>query len=121
MPIEPGEVRIRPARREDLPAIVRMLADDELGKERETLSEPLLPAYFKAFDAIAADERNVLIVAEAPDSKVLGCLQMTVIPGLGYQGAERALIEDVRVDKAYRGRKIGHQNANLTNNGPATE
>jgi len=86
-----------------------MLADDELGKERETLSEPLLPAYFKAFDAIAADERNVLIVAEAPDSKVLGCLQMTVIPGLGYQGAERAIIEDVRVDKAYRGRKIGHQ------------
>lgn len=103
------DIQIRPARRADMPAIIHMLADDELGKGRETLSEPLAPAYFKAFDDIAADRRNVLIVAEAPGGQVVGCLQMTFIPGLCHQGAERALIEDVRVDQAHRGRKIGHR------------
>lgn len=103
------EVHIRPARREDIQAIVRMLADDELGKCREDLSEPLSQAYLSAFDEIAADKRNILIVAETVDGGVLGCLQMTFVPGLSYQGAQRALIEDVRVDKDHRGRKIGHQ------------
>ncbi|WP_246770962.1 GNAT family N-acetyltransferase [Aestuariivirga sp. YIM B02566] len=102
------EVHIRPARREDIRTIVRLLADDELGRDREDLSEPLSQAYFKAFDEIVADKRNLVIVAEAADGGLLGCLQMTFIPGLSHQGAERALIEDVRVDKHHRGRKIGH-------------
>lgn len=105
----PDHVLLRPARPEDLPAIIRMLADDEIGKDRESLSQPLLPAYVEAFEAISADERTSLIVAEATDGKVLGCLQITFIRGLSYQGAERALIEDVRVDSAHRGQKIGHR------------
>jgi ribosomal protein S18 acetylase RimI-like enzyme len=101
------EVQIRPARREDVQAIVRLLADDDLGKGRENVSEPLSQGYFKTFDNIAADNRNILAVAETLDGVVLGCLQVTFIPGLSHQGAERALIEDVRVDKRYRGRRIG--------------
>lgn len=102
-------LRIRPARREDVPAIIHLLADDELGRSRENLSEPLAPAYLTAFDAIAADDRNFLIVAENAGSEILGCLQMTLVPGLSYQGADRALIEDVRVARHHRGRKIGHE------------
>jgi GNAT superfamily N-acetyltransferase len=89
--------------------MIRLLADDDLGRGRENIAEPLAPAYFKAFESILADDRNILVVAEAADGDVLGCLQLTIIPGLSYQGAKRALIEDVRVDSRYRGRKIGHQ------------
>lgn len=102
-------LRIRPARREDVPAIIRMLADDDLGKGREDVSEPLAQAYFTAFDAIEADNRNILVVAEASDGNILGCLQMTFVPGLSHQGAERALIEDVRVDSRHRGQKVGRK------------
>lgn len=103
------EIRIRPARRDDLPAIVRMLADDALGRARETVTEPLSDAYLQAFDDLAADPRNALVVAEGADDAVLGCLQLTFIPGLSYRGAERALVEDVRVDARHRGRRIGHR------------
>jgi hypothetical protein len=34
-------VRLREARREDLPTIVRMLADDELGRKRHRVEDPL--------------------------------------------------------------------------------
>jgi len=100
---------IRPARREDVPAITRLLADDDLGRSRENLTEPLAQAYFAAFDAIAADKRNILVVAEASDGGILACLQVTFVPGLSYRGAERALIEDVRVDRRHRGQKIGRK------------
>jgi len=75
-----GEVRIRPARRADLPAIISMLADDELRRGREIVSEPLMQAYSKAFEDIAANEPNILVVAEASNGSVLGCLQLTFIP-----------------------------------------
>ena len=39
------ELIIRRASAEDLPAIVRMLADDPLGKTRERYAEPLPEAY----------------------------------------------------------------------------
>ncbi|WP_368911989.1 GNAT family N-acetyltransferase [Taklimakanibacter deserti] len=85
------------------------MADDDLGGSWENLTEPLAQAYFKAFDAIAADTRNNLVVAEATDRDILACLQVTLIPGLSHQGADRALIEDVRVDRRHRGRKIGRR------------
>jgi ribosomal protein S18 acetylase RimI-like enzyme len=107
--VEPQAVEMRPARREDLPAIVGLLADDHLGRERERVEEPLPASYEAAFDAVADDPRNLLMVAEDPDGAVLGYLQMTVIAGLSFQGAERALIEDVRVDARHRGRGIGHR------------
>lgn len=103
------EVRIRAARRNDVQAIVRLLADDDLGKGRENITDPLSRDYFRAFGDIEADNRNILVVAELPDGNIAGCLQLTFVPGLSYQGAERALIEDVRVDARHRGRKIGHQ------------
>jgi GNAT superfamily N-acetyltransferase len=103
----PDPIVIRKARREDVAAIVRLLADDLLGAGREVVSDPPLAAYFEAFAKIAADERNLLVVAEDAAGQVIGTLQMTFIPGLSNQGAEMALIEAVRVDSSLRGQGLG--------------
>ncbi len=99
-------IDIRTAAREDLPAIVRLLADDDLGAARERYAEPLPDGYTAAFEAIARDPRNELIVAERKGA-VVGCLQLTFIPGLARQGGERAQIESVRVARALRGQGLG--------------
>lgn len=98
---------LRPGRREDLPAIVRLLADDALGRARERHDDPLPDCYKEAFARMAGDPKNLLLVAENDAGAVVGCLQITFISGLSYQGAERALIEDVRVDPSHRNRGIG--------------
>ncbi len=100
------DVRFRPAVAADLTAIVRMLADDPLGRGRETVAEPLPPGYAQAFAAVAASPDNTLIVAEQ-GGEVVGCLQLTLIPGLSRQGALRGQIESVRVRADRRGHKIG--------------
>jgi GNAT superfamily N-acetyltransferase len=103
-----SDISIRSACREDLPAIVALLADDPLGRTREQFADPLPDAYWRAFDGIAAQSGNHLFVAEQ-DRAVVGCLQLTVIPGLSRRGMTRGLIEAVRVGAAYRGRGIGEQ------------
>jgi ribosomal protein S18 acetylase RimI-like enzyme len=56
-------LKFRYAKREDLPEIVRMLADDFLGATRERYETPLPESYIKAFAEIEADKNNELIVA----------------------------------------------------------
>ena len=94
----------RRARREDVPAIAALLADDALGAGREDASDSA--PYLAAFHRIDADPRNLLAVAEI-DGAVRGCLQMTFIPGLSNRGAEFALVQAVRVDDALRGQGVG--------------
>jgi ribosomal protein S18 acetylase RimI-like enzyme len=101
-------IAIRDARRDDLPRVVALLADDPLGAGRELPGEPLDPAYAAAFDAMAAQCGNVLLVATA-GSEVVGCLQLIVIPGLSRAGMLRGQIEGVRVASAHRGRRIGER------------
>ena len=97
---------IRPAQRSDVPRIVEMLADDPLGAKREEFADPLPQSYYQAFDAIAADPGQRLVVLEV-DSEVHGTLQLGVIPYLTYRGGRRALIEAVRISKEGRGRGWG--------------
>lgn len=117
----------RPATKQDLPEIVRMLADDFLGAARERYQEPLPESYLKAFEEINASETNELIVVLSEPSAsadallsepgavatglnsetIVGTMQLTFIPGISMQGAKRMLIEAVRVDAEYRGRGIG--------------
>jgi GNAT superfamily N-acetyltransferase len=99
-------VSLREAKREDLPTIVRMLADDPLGAKRHRIEEPLPKDYYAAFDAIAASPSNRLYVAEI-DGEIVGSLQLTFIPGLDYVGAERMLIEAVRVARGRRNSGLG--------------
>ena len=97
---------IREARRSDVAAIRALLADDKLGATREDLSDHGLEKYLKAFDAITADHRNLLMVAEQGGA-IVGTYQVTYIPYLSRGGNERALIEAVRVAGDQRGQGIG--------------
>jgi GNAT superfamily N-acetyltransferase len=99
-------VSFRAATSQDLPAIVSLLADDDLGSTREDPSIPLSRAYLAAFESIEADPNNELIVA-VRDDQIMGVLQATFIPYLTYQGGWRALIEGVRVAKGARSAGIG--------------
>lgn len=96
----------RRASREDVPVIVGLLADDELGAAREACADPLPESYYRAFAAIERDANQELTVVER-DGCVVGVLQITFIPGLGYQGGWRAQIEDVRVARNLRGGGVG--------------
>ncbi|MET8117945.1 GNAT family N-acetyltransferase [Micromonospora sp. NPDC005189] len=100
------DVIFRQAVRADLPAVIALLSDDVLGKARDFTEVD--EAYEKAFADITADPRNLLIVAEQ-DGDLVGCLQITYIPGLGRHGAERSLIESVRVHSDRRGRGLGRE------------
>ncbi|MGC4793894.1 N-acetyltransferase family protein [Micromonospora saelicesensis] len=99
-----SDVIYREAVRADLPAVIALLADDVLGKARDFTEVD--EAYERAFAAIGADPRNQLIVAEQA-GELVGCLQITYIPGLGRHGSERSLIESVRVRSDRRGQGLG--------------
>jgi ribosomal protein S18 acetylase RimI-like enzyme len=96
-------VNFRDARREDVPAIVALLADDVISAEREAAPDE---AYQKAFEQVQSDPRSRLIVAEA-DGQVVGTLQLLLLPGLSRHGTLRAEIEGVRVASPYRSQGLG--------------
>jgi ribosomal protein S18 acetylase RimI-like enzyme len=101
-------VSIRPARREDVPAMIAMLADDHLGRARERVEDPLPAVYYEAFERVERDQNLTLVVAES-EGRVVGCLQLAVLPGISSQGGIRGLLEDVRVASDCRSRGIGEQ------------
>ena len=101
-------VTIRTARRDDVATIIAMLADDHLGRARERLEHPLSAPYYQAFERLSGDANIELVVAEQ-GGRVVGCLQLCILPGLSSQGASRGLIEDVRVASDRRSRGIGEQ------------
>ena len=96
----------REAVEKDLPFMVEMLADDELGSQREDTSNPLNPSYLSAFKSIVADPNNELIVVEK-EGNIIGMLQLTFIPYLTHKGSWRCLVEGVRIHKNFRGDGIG--------------
>jgi len=101
-------IAIRPATVADLPFIVQLLANDPLGATREDYRLPLPASYSKAFERIAADPNQELMVA-AVDDQIIGTLQLSFLPYLTYQGGVRAQIEAVRVASGWRGQGIGQQ------------
>ncbi|MCC5477221.1 GNAT family N-acetyltransferase [Streptomyces barringtoniae] len=99
-----GDLEIRRATADDLPAIVAMLADDPLGAQRESPDD--MTPYRAALARLEADPNQHLVVAVRGD-RVIGTLQLTIIPGLSRKGATRALIEAVRVHADERGSGLG--------------
>ncbi|HQU93781.1 MAG TPA: GNAT family N-acetyltransferase [Pyrinomonadaceae bacterium] len=102
------KLRFRSAQLADLPTIIRMLADDFLGSQRERCEDPLPESYIKAFREIEADPNNELIVAEL-EGEVIGTLQLTYTPSISFQGGKRCTVESVRVDEKLRGQGIGRE------------
>ncbi|MEU8831400.1 GNAT family N-acetyltransferase [Streptomyces sp900116325] len=97
---------LRTATRADLPAVLALLADEN--RVVDPASVVVDRGYEKAFADIESDPRNEMLVLVDGDT-VLGCLQATYIPGLGKRGAERALIEAVRIRADRQGGGLGRE------------
>lgn len=106
--IEGVREEFRSASRSDLSAVVALLADDELGAERELASADLDPRYEQAFAEMCLQTGNELLIMLQGD-KIVACLQLTLIPGLSRLGAKRAQIEGVRVARTHRHTGIGNR------------
>ncbi|MFE2512338.1 GNAT family N-acetyltransferase [Streptomyces naganishii] len=98
------DLEIRAAVAADVPAIVAMLADDPLGARRESPDD--LTPYLTALERLSADPHQHLMVA-VRGNKVVGTLQLSVIPGLSRRGSTRSIIEGVRIHADERGGGLG--------------
>ncbi|WP_050842287.1 GNAT family N-acetyltransferase, partial [Bordetella pertussis] len=67
---------------------------------------PPQPAYLAAFGAIDRDPNQLLAVVERA-GQIIGCLQLSFIPGLSRRGLWRGQIESVRVAASERGAGTG--------------
>ncbi|MFF5968384.1 GNAT family N-acetyltransferase [Streptomyces collinus] len=101
-----GDLEIRAAIADDVPAIVAMLADDPLGAQRESPDD--LAPYLAALERLSADPNQRVVVA-VRQGRVVGTLQLTIIPGLSRRGATRSIIEGVRIHADERGSGLGTQ------------
>ena len=100
------QLRFRHARREDVAAVVALLADDQLGQGREKGD---LAIYLAAFDAMQREGNNHLIVGVYADEAVLATYQLTFISGLSLSAARRAQVDSARIAGSLRGQGLGHQ------------
>ncbi|MFF8015594.1 GNAT family N-acetyltransferase [Streptomyces sp. NPDC007929] len=101
-----GDLEIRAAVADDVPAIVGMLADDPLGAQRESPDD--LAPYLSALERLSSDPNQRLMVA-VREGQVVGTLQLTIIPGLSRRGATRSIIEGVRIHADERGSGLGSE------------
>ena len=100
-------MKFRKAEKNDVPAIVAMIADDELGKTRENFKKPLPESYYNAFENINGDKYQELIIVENNEFEVVGTMQLSFIQYLTYKGGIRAQVEAVRIRKDHRGTGLG--------------
>lgn len=104
------DLLFRRATEADLPAIVGLLADDVLGAGRENPAMPPDQRYVAAFAAIDADPNQFLAVVEdRATGTVVGCLQLSFIPGLSRLGLWRGQVESVRIAASQRGGGLGRR------------
>ena len=96
----------RKARIADLPRLVELLLEDELGSTRESKSSAVHENYIKAFHKIDSDPNQYLMVVENGD-EIIGTCHLSIMPSLTFIGSTRMQIEAVRVAGKYRGQKIG--------------
>ena len=100
-------MKFRKATENDVLVIVKMIADDELGKKRENFQIPLPSDYLKSFEKINSDVNQELIVVENENLEIIGTFQLSFIQYLTYRGGIRAQIEAVRIRKDKRELGIG--------------
>ena len=101
-----NELVFRLATIDDLPDIIRMLADDDLGQKREKIQYPISGKYISAFNKIVSDPNQELTIVEMNNEKV-ATFHLTFIQYLTHQGSIRAQIEAVRTSSSFRNQGIG--------------
>ena len=85
-------VVFRRATAADLPAMLRLLADDDVAQARGGYTAEVTPEVAAAFKEIERDPNNELWVGDL-GGEVVAMLQLTLIPGLSRGGMRRALVE----------------------------
>ena len=98
---------LRRARRDDLPALIELLAADALRANDDSSSPERRGPYEAAFEAIDGDRAHTLVAVEDASGPVVATMQLTLIPGLARAGATRMQVEAVRVAGAARGHGLG--------------
>ncbi len=104
------DIEFRRARREDVPAIVALLAEDAIGATRESFEagKDIPDEYWQAFEAVDGAPHDLLAVIDA-GGEIVGTLQLTVVRSLSRRGAKRGIIESVRVRGDLRGQGLGQK------------
>ncbi|MBS0272314.1 MAG: GNAT family N-acetyltransferase [Proteobacteria bacterium] len=97
---------IRRGEEKDLPQIIGLLIEDEFGSTRENFSDPLLPSYHKAFQAITSDQNQILLVVNH-NEELIGTCHLTFMPSLSFKGSWRLNLENVHVTKKFQNQGIG--------------
>jgi alkylphosphonate utilization operon protein PhnA len=97
-----SDLRIREATREDLPDILRLLAQPEMD-DGTVLS---LAEAERLFERMACYPDYRLHVATR-DEKIVGSFALLIMDNLGHRGAPSGVVEDVMVDPACQGQGIG--------------
>jgi GNAT superfamily N-acetyltransferase len=103
-----SDITFRYATESDLLPVVQLLADDEYAEAREKGGDAVAPEYVEAFAAMQKMPGNRILLAER-DGRIVGSMQLTILPGLSRRGTTRAIIEAVRVASDLRGHNIGTQ------------
>ncbi|MDT3343961.1 MULTISPECIES: GNAT family N-acetyltransferase [Microbacterium] len=102
-----GSVRLRGASQDDLDAIVALLSDDPVSAGRgDVAAAEDRGLYLRGLLRTLDSESNDVLVVES-DDRVVGTMQLTVIPGMARRGSTRLLVEAVRVASAERSAGIG--------------
>ena len=103
-----SKIIFRVAGHADVPSIIRLLADDELGSLREKYENPIPESYYSAYELIDKDPNHELIVAEL-DGEAIGTLHLMFLLSLSFQGGLRAQVESVRVDTHHQNQGVGRE------------
>ena len=72
---------IEKAKLKNLKDLIYLLFDDDLGKDRENISETSFNNYKKSFMKILNDTNNEIFIMVLND-QIIGMMQLTFIPGL---------------------------------------
>lgn len=96
----------RKAELQDIPHLIELLIEDDLGKVRELANQELDKRYMDAFYKIDSDTNQYLMVVEH-EGKIVATCHLTLMPSLTFIGSTRMQIEAVRVAEKERDKKIG--------------
>jgi N-acetylglutamate synthase-like GNAT family acetyltransferase len=97
---------IREATAGDLPRLIELWAALASEPAQETASAQPSEEYVRAFEEVAGDRRQRLLVLER-EGRVIGTATLIIVPNVTHQGRRYALVENVVVDAAECGAGYG--------------
>jgi GNAT superfamily N-acetyltransferase len=100
------DLTYRHATPSDLPFIVGLIHDDNIGPSSDDPSAANGPDYQRALAVINADPNQEAFVVEL-DGQPIGTFQLTYIPGIARRGQWRGLVEAVHISPDHRNKGFG--------------